>query len=71
MQLNIIHLIFVLMKIDTGNLMTVKNYALREGITPSYIYKLEKEGRMSCFIIDGVKFVEVNKYPTIPVTNRR
>lgn len=59
------------MKIETDNLMTVKNYAEREGVTASYIYKLVKEGKMNFLMIDNVKFVEVNKYPTIPVVNRR
>lgn len=59
------------MKIETNNLMSVKNYAGREGVTASYIYKLEREGRMVLFLIDGVKFVETNKYPTLPVKKRR
>jgi hypothetical protein len=59
------------MKIDINNLMTIKNYALKEGITPSYIYKLIKESKMQAFVIDGIQFIEVNKYPTIPVLNRR
>lgn len=59
------------MKIDIDSLMTIKNYALKEGVTPSYIYKLIKEGKMSCFLIDGVQFIEVNKFPSIPVANRR
>ena len=52
-------------------LKTVKNYAQGFGLTASYIYKLEKENRMSLVIIDGVKFVDVKKYPSIPVANRR
>ena len=52
-------------------LKTVKNYALGESITPSYIYKLVKEGKMQLIMIDGVKFVDSSKYPTIPVVNRR
>lgn len=52
-------------------LKTVKNYAQGFGLTPSYIYKLEKEHKMSLVIIDGVKFVDTQKYPSIPVTNRR
>ncbi len=51
--------------------MSVKNYAVREGVTASYIYKLEKEGRMELFLIDGVKFVDITKYPSLPVANRR
>lgn len=52
-------------------LKTVKNYALGEGITPSYIYKLVKEGKMRLVHIDNVKFVDTKQYPTIPVSNRR
>jgi len=59
------------MKVEITNLMSVKNYAVREGVTASYIYKLEKQGRMELFQIDGIKFVETNKYPSIPVANRR
>ncbi len=59
------------MKIETNQLVTVKNYALQEGVTPSYIYKLVKDGKMTFYVIDGVLFVDMNKYPTIPVVNRR
>lgn len=59
------------MRVEVSNLMTVKHYASREGVTPSYIYKLEKEGKMNCFLIDGVKFIDVDKYPSLPVINRR
>jgi hypothetical protein len=59
------------MKVETNTLMTIKNYAMREGVTPSYIYKLEKEGKMNCFLIDGIKFVAIDKFPSLPVANRR
>lgn len=59
------------MKVDISRLLTIKNYAKKEGVTPSYIYKLTKEGKMALCTIDGVKFVEVAKYPTLPVANRR
>ena len=59
------------MKVEIGNLLTIKNYAKNEGVTPSYIYKLIKEQKMSSFTIDGVQFIEVNKFPSIPVLNRR
>ena len=59
------------MKVEINNLMSVKNYADRERVTASYIYKLEKMGKMELFKIDGIKFVEINKYPSIPVANRR
>lgn len=59
------------MKVETDNLMSIKNYADREGVTASYIYKLEKKGTMELFQIDGVKFVDIKKYPSLPVANRR
>lgn len=52
-------------------LKTVKNFALSEGVTASYIYKLVKEGKMSLVLIDGVKFVNTQEFKTIPVVNRR
>jgi len=52
-------------------LKTIKNFALKEGVTPAYIYKLVKEKRMELVMIDGVKFVDTSRYSTIPVTNRR
>ena len=59
------------MKVEITNLMTVKNYAKREDVTTSYIYKLIKEGKMSSFVIDGMQFIQVNVYPSIPVLQRR
>jgi hypothetical protein len=53
------------------NLKTVKNYALSERVTPSYIYKLVKEGKMDLVLIDGVKFVDTHRFPSLPVINRR
>jgi hypothetical protein len=58
-------------KINISKLQTVKNFASEFGVTPSYIYKLEKEGRMDLFQIDGVKFVQTDIYKTIPVAHRR
>lgn len=52
-------------------LKTVKNFALGEGVTPSYIYKLVKENKMQLVMIDGVRFVDTHQFPTIPVANRR
>ena len=59
------------MKKDFRLLKTIKNFALKEGVTPSYIYKLVKEHRMELVTIDGVKFVDTSKYNSIPVINRR
>lgn len=55
------------MKVKTEALQTIKNYALKFGVTPSYIYKLIKEKKMTAFIIDGVQFIDTSKYATIPV----
>ena len=59
------------MRVEIKNLMTIKNYALKEGVTPAYIYKLIKKGTMESFAIDGVQFIEVDKFPYLPVVNRR
>jgi hypothetical protein len=59
------------MGINPKVLKTVKNFAVGEGVTPSYIYKLVKENKMELVLIDGVKFVDIAKYNTIPVINRR
>lgn len=58
-------------KVDISVLQSVKNYADSFGVSASYIYKLAKEGKMSLFEIDGVKFVRLDIYATIPVANRR
>jgi hypothetical protein len=58
-------------KITFDDLQTVKNYADSFGLTAAYIYKLEKEGKMELFKVDGVKFVPTNIYKSIPVINRR
>jgi hypothetical protein len=39
---------------------------MQEQVTPSYIYKLAKEKRLSLVVIDGVRFVDRSKFPTIP-----
>lgn len=59
------------MQLNLKKLMTIKNFALKEGVTPSYIYKLSNGGKMEIILIDGVKFVDTAKYSTIPVINRR
>lgn len=66
--------IFVFMKsktVDISRLMTIKNYALRENVTTSYIYKLIKAGIMRSLNIDGVQFIDIAEFRTIPVLNRR
>lgn len=56
---------------DNRWLKTVKNFAKLFDVTPAYIYKLEKAGRMELVLIDGVKFVDSSVYKSIPVSNRR
>lgn len=53
------------MNVKTENLVTVKNYALSQSITTSYVYKLFKAKNIEPIVIDGVKFIDVKKYPTI------
>lgn len=59
------------MRLNTNLLKTVKNFALSFGVTPAYIYKLVKQGKMTLVTVDGVKFVDTSVYKSIPVTNRR
>lgn len=59
------------MKVDISNLLTIKNFALNFNVTPAYIYKLIKEGKMQPVTINDVQFINVNTYPVIPVPNRR
>lgn len=53
------------MKIETAALLTIKNYALKQKVTPSYIYKLIKAKQIEGVVIDGVQFVDALKYPSI------
>jgi hypothetical protein len=53
------------------NLITVKNYAKDNDVSTSYIYKLIRENRMETVLIDGVHFIEADKYTVFPVENRR
>jgi len=59
------------MKIDITSLLTIKNFAKRMDVTPAYIYKLIKQGRMKAVEINDVQFINMNSYPDIPVMNRR
>lgn len=59
------------MPINLKWLKTVKNFAVGEGVTPAYIYKLVKEGKMELVLVDDVRFVDTSVYKTIPVLNRR
>jgi len=54
------------MNINTDNLLSIKSYADKENVTPSYIYKLAKEGKMKIIMIDGVQFIDTKQYPVLP-----
>ena len=54
------------MKIESTYLKTVNNYALNNRVSASYIYKMIRENKMTCIEIDGVKFIDISKFPTLP-----
>lgn len=54
------------MMVEINNLQTIKNYAGAQGVTPSYIYKLVKENKMTTVTIDGVQFIDTKAYPNLP-----
>ena len=41
------------------NLQKVSTYAIKNGISSTWVYKLIEEGKLVCKIIDGVKFIVV------------
>ena len=55
-----------LVKQNLETLKTIKNYAMQEKVTTSYIYKLVKENKMSVVVIDGVQFIDTKQFPTLP-----
>jgi len=54
------------MKTNLNNLKTIKNFALQNKVTASYIYKLIKEGKMKPIIIDDVQFIDMSVYKALP-----
>lgn len=50
------------MKVETTALLSIKNYALKYRITPSYVYKLIKLKELDAVVIDGVQFIDITKY---------
>lgn len=54
------------MKVDTTDLLTIKNYALKYNITPSYVYKLIKANDLKAVVIDGVQFIDTAKFSNAP-----
>jgi len=41
------------------NLLTVHNYAKSIGKSTQWVYRLIKDGKVKCEIIDGMKFVKI------------
>lgn len=54
------------MEVESTDLVTIKNWASGLDITTSYVYKLIKQKKLQPVTIDGVKFINKAKYPTIP-----
>jgi hypothetical protein len=46
------------------NLRTIHNYSLSNGVTTSYIYKLVRLGKIKPVEIDGIKFIDTDKFPS-------
>ena len=49
-------------KLKTGtmkNMIKISTFAKRHNISTTYVYKLIKEGKLHCEIIDGVKFIKL------------
>lgn len=57
--------------VKISSLKTIKNFANQEGVTAAYIYKLISKGDMEPFIIDGVQFINTDKFPGIPAHIKR
>lgn len=54
------------MMVEINDLQTIKNYAVAQKVTPSYIYKLVKENKMKTVTIDKVQFIDTIAYPNLP-----
>lgn len=53
--------------VNIDNLQTVRNYARSHGnVSPTWIYFLVSQGKMESEIIDGVTFIDKEKYKIIP-----
>lgn len=57
--------------VETDNLRTVKNYASDNGVTTAYIYKLIKLGKLEDVDVSGIKFIDIEKFPSITGKERK
>jgi len=46
------------MQINPNNLITVANYAKSRDCTPTYIYKLIRDGKLNTINVDNVIFID-------------
>lgn len=53
-------------RVNIDNLKTVKNYAALMKVAPTYVYRLIRDKLIIDVNIDGVSFVDILKYPTLP-----
>jgi hypothetical protein len=49
-----------------SNLKTIANYGKSKNVTPARIYQLIASQDILPEIIDGIKFIDTTKYPSIP-----
>ena len=50
------------MKQETENLLKVSSYAREMGISSTWVYKLAKAKKIEIITIDGVQFIDSEKY---------
>ena len=51
-------------EVDTDNLVTVKSFAKLCDVSTAFIYKLQNVGEIKFVDVDGVHFVDKEKYKT-------
>jgi len=58
------------MRIETDNLITIANFAIRCNVSTSYIYILARREKITFVTIDGVHFVDTKKYKELPTKKK-
>ena len=49
------------MKIETSELLTISNFAKKKGMSRQHVYRLIRSGEINQVVIDGIKFVHIDK----------
>lgn len=57
-------------RMKAQKITTIRNYAKSQGVTTQYIYDLILSGKMESVKIDGIQFIDANKYPTLPTRSK-